>query len=109
MEIIRSENFIVNKDKISISRQGSRKQVLGLIVNDDTPTLPKDKKKKIDTFLYAIDKFGWQAATEHYGFKDALGFLHHLKGTIIYAEHIDRELGRKYRNRLNKLLPSLCI
>nr|WP_236966881.1 reverse transcriptase family protein [Mannheimia varigena] len=109
MEIIRTENFIVNKDKISISRQGSRKQVLGLIVNNDTPKLPKDKKKKIDTFLYAIDKFGWEATTEHYGFKDALGFLHPLEGTIIYAEHIDRELGIKYRNRLNKLLPSLFI
>lgn len=107
IKIINSENFIVNKDKISISRQGARKQVLGLIVNNDTPRLPKDKKKKIDTFLYAINKFGWESATEHYGFKDSLGFLHHLNGTIVYVEYIERELGLKYRNRLNKLLPSL--
>lgn len=109
IKTIISENFIVNKGKTSISRQGARKQVLGLIVNNDTPRLPKDKKKKIDTFLYAINKFGWESATEHYGFKDSLGFLHHLDGTIVYAEHVERELGIKYRNRLNELLPSLFI
>lgn len=107
LKIIKYEKFIVNKKKISISRQGSRKQVLGLIVNNDTPTLSKDRKKKIDTFLYAIGKFGWESTTEHYGFRDSLGFFHHLDGIIIYVEHIDKDLGRKYRNKLDKLLPKL--
>jgi RNA-directed DNA polymerase len=107
LKIIKYEKFIINKNKISISRQGSRKQVLGLIVNNDTPKLSKDRKKKIDTFLYAIEKFGWKSTTEHYGFRDSLGFFHHLDGIIIYAEHIDKDLGKKYRNKLDKLLPKL--
>lgn len=107
LKIIKYEKFIINKNKISISRQGSRKQVLGLIVNNDTPKLSKDRKKKIDTFLYAIEKFGWESTTENYGFRDSLGFFHHLDGIIIYAEHIDKDLGKKYRNKLDKLLPKL--
>lgn len=109
LKIIKSEKFTVNKNKISISRQGARKQVLGLIVNSETPKLSKDRKKKIDTFLYAIEKFGWESTTEHYNFRDSLGFLHHLNGLIIYAKYIDQDLGRKYTNKLDKLLPRLFI
>lgn len=107
LKAIRSERFIPNKQKISICKSGSRKMVLGLLVNGDKPSLSRQKKKKIDTFLYAIKKFGWEKASEHYNFISPLGLAHHISGTITYIQYIDKNLGDNYRERYNQLLLNL--
>ena len=88
VEIIRSERFILNKKKILISKAGDRKLVLGLLVHNGQPQLTRQTKKKIDTFLYGIEKFGWIKVSKHYGFLSPLGFCHHLSGLITYLSLI---------------------
>lgn len=104
---IQSEYFILNKKKVSICKQGARKIVLGLLVHDEKPKLSRQKRKKIDSFLYAIEKFGWESVSNYYGFLNSLGLSHHLHGLITYAQYIDEDLGSKYRKRFNQLLTKL--
>lgn len=71
LEIISSEGFTANKEKIRISHSGSRKIVTGLVVNEKVN--PQRKwRSSLESKIYAVEKFGWQhvAREDHADQKD---------------------------------------
>jgi RNA-directed DNA polymerase len=105
--IVRKHRFRINKNKTSVSRSGARKSVLGILVHDTHLRIHKFHRKKIDTFLYSIDKFGWDSAANYYNFASPYGLANHLSGLITYINHIDENLGEKYRNKYQDLIGKL--
>lgn len=57
-EIITTEGFIVNQEKIRISAFGSRKIVTGLVVNRKV-NVSKKWKSSLESKIYAVERFGW--------------------------------------------------
>ncbi|WZU05961.1 reverse transcriptase family protein [Klebsiella aerogenes] len=55
---LKKEGYKLNKTKIKLSPPGSRKIVLGLNVDSETPKLSKEFKRSIDSHLYALAKHG---------------------------------------------------
>ncbi len=56
-KILSENNFILNKDKIRVMKQGCRQSVTGVIVNKRLNT-PRQLRREIRSHAYYIDKFG---------------------------------------------------
>ncbi|WP_373086119.1 reverse transcriptase family protein [Sneathiella sp.] len=79
-KIIRKCGFRENIKKTRIAGPGSKKVVLGLLVDGPIPRLSKETYKRIDRHLYATQKYGLVAVAEHEKFDSAIGFYNHLSG-----------------------------
>jgi RNA-directed DNA polymerase len=91
---IRKNGFKENKKKSVVLGPGSRKTVLGLLVDTNEPRLSKAMLKRIDRLVYASYKYGIRAASEHENFDSPLGFYNHVSGLISFVKYIDE---KKYR------------
>lgn len=89
--IITKHGFQLNKNKTRVAGPGSKKVVLGLLVDGETPRLSKQMYKRIERLLYACNKFGLEATAKHEGFDSALGFYNHLAGLIAFTKDVDLE------------------
>lgn len=86
---IRQAGFRENRDKIRIAGRGSKKVVLGLLVDGPEPRISKDTYKRIDRHLHAAKKFGLEATAMHEGFDSAFGFYNHLAGLVRFVHDVD--------------------
>ena len=100
---ITSEGFSLNNRKTRISGPGSRKRVLGLLVDGDAPRLSKDTRHRIDRLLYACEKFGIVETAIFEGFDSAVGLYNHLGGLTAHACDVDIDLGKNFRQRFKSL------
>ncbi len=86
---IRKHGFKENKEKTVVLGPGSRKIVLGLLVDTHEPRLSKVMLKRIDRLVHASNKYGIVAVAKHEGFKSPIGFFNHVSGLISFVKHID--------------------
>jgi len=106
VSIIRSCHFRANKQKFHFSGPGSRKMVLGLLVDGEKPRLSKKMRGKIDNYLYALKKYqDWNAVAQHYDFRSSIGFYNHLLGMIAFVKDVDFSRWNKFNERLAELPP----
>jgi RNA-directed DNA polymerase len=91
ISIIRKCGFKENKKKIRIARPGSKKIVLGLLVDGEKPRISKETYHRIERHLYAIKKFGLENAAAHEGFDSAYGYYNHISGLISYVNDVDKK------------------
>jgi RNA-directed DNA polymerase len=102
--IIRHHGFRVNARKTRIARAGSRKIVLGLLVDGDEPRVPRWTVIRIDRFLHAIEKFGLASVAARHGFDSAYGFFNHLQGLAAYIKDVDPPRYPDMQRRLNAIV-----
>ncbi len=86
---IRRSGFIENTEKSRIAGPGSRKVVLGLLVDGPEPRLSKAMYRRIDRHLHAAAKFGIEAVASHECFDSAYGFCNHLRGLVAFVKDVD--------------------
>jgi RNA-directed DNA polymerase len=99
-KIIITNHFIPNKSKTSIQGPGSRKLVLGLLVDGDESTrVSKNMRHRIDRNLYAISKYDIAQVAEHEGFDSAYGFINHMVGLLAYIKDVDLKLYSKFETQ----------
>lgn len=103
LQLIHKNHFIENKNKIHMAGPGSRKIVLGLLVDGSSPRLSHMMVKRIEQKLYASNKFGITEAATHYDFESALGFYNHLRGLVAYVKDVDSERWDKFSPILKSL------
>ena len=87
--LIRNENFQENKDKIHVARPGSRKLVLGLLIDGNKLRVSKEMFKRISRKIYAINKFGLLSVANNDGFNSAFGLYNHVQGLLAYLKDVD--------------------
>lgn len=100
---ISKAQFRVNKQKTRVAGPGSRKLVLGLLVDGLTPRIPRTVYQKIDSHLHAISTYGWEATADHWGFDSAFGFYNHLTGLIAFVKDVDMDRWLDFSARFAKL------
>lgn len=100
---IRKARFRENEKKTRVARPGSKKLVLGLLVDCGVPRISKETYKKIDSHLHAVPIYGWEATARHWGFDSAFGFFNHLSGWIAFIKDVDALRWQDFVTRFAKL------
>lgn len=110
IEIIRKSGFRENPKKIRVAGPGSRKIVLGLLVDGPLPRLSRKTYKRIDRLIYSICKYGIYEAAIHEKFDSPMGLYNHVAGLIAFVKDVDfprwREFHKKFSEIPNPLLRS---
>lgn len=99
--IIRKAGYIENKSKCRIAGPGSKKLVLGLLVDGNEPRISKETYKRIDRMLHGVLNYGIESTAKHFAFESAYGFHNHLCGLIAYVKSVDERRHGEFLRRLN--------
>jgi hypothetical protein len=100
---IRLAGFRENSKKMRIAGPGSKKVVLGLLVDSPTPRISKETYRRIDRLLHACRKYGVTATATHEGFDSAYGFYNHLSGLIAFVKDVDPVRSQDFMLRFEKI------
>ncbi len=101
--IIRKSGFIENVKKTRVAGPGSKKVVLGLLVDGSAPRLSKEAYKRIDRHLHALKKYGLAAVAAHENFDSAIGFYNHLAGLVAYVKDVDSVRWREFHEQFSQI------
>jgi len=100
---IYEQGFIENKKKFRVAGPGSRKVVLGLLVDGQKPRLTRETVRRIDRYLYASKKYGVDEVAKYERFESTYGFYNHLSGLIAYTKDVDTCRWKEFNRRLRNL------
>ncbi len=100
--IIEDCGFKINEKKTRFASKGSRQEVTGLIINNDTINVPKSYIRQIRQELYYIDKYGIKDHRAKVGFENKY-YKEHLLGKILYVKSINPTKGIELLNKYNSL------
>ncbi len=116
--IIRHNGFGVNLNKVRLRTRYRRQEVTGLTVNK-FPNLPRKFVRQIRAMLHAWDKYGLEAAQEHFRLRYSGKYRHPnlppsqfeqvLRGKIEFLGMVrgnDDPLYLRFREQLSSLAPS---
>ena len=84
-----------NVTKTRVTPPGSRKIVLGLLVDGTSPHLPREFKLLLRQHIYYLIQLGPVAHANAKGFSSTIGLKHHLQGLVGYATQIEPDFGNK--------------
>lgn len=92
-----------NDAKTIIASPGSRRLVLGLLVDGAAPRLPRDFKTNRETHLYALtaDHIGPDRHRRARGFASVIGMRRHISGLIAFAHYVELDYARRRYEHLN--------
>ena len=96
-KVITQYGLAPNRSKAAILGPGSRRIVVGLLVDGDTPRLSRKFKASLRLHLYYLThpKIGPAAHARNRGFEAVAGLRHHIGGLIAYAQHIEPDYARE--------------
>lgn len=100
---IRKAGFRENLRKTRVAGPGSKKLVLGLLVDGEEPRLSRETYHRIDRHLHASAKYGLAATAFHEGFDSAFGFFNHLTGLIAFVKDVDHKRWKDFAFRLKRI------
>lgn len=93
--ILQINHFEINSKKIRIFKPGTRKIILGIVINDKTCHLSKEFKSKLECHLYYCSK-DIVLHKNRRKFDSIFGLLAYLNGLISYAKFVEPD----YINKL---------
>ena len=99
ISLIRKSGFKENREKIRIAGPGSKKVVLGLLVDGERPRISRELLKRIDRNLYSIGKYGIEKVAAHDGFESSYGFYNHVSGLMSFIKDVDFERWKKFEHK----------
>ena len=101
--ILSRRGFYLNKHKTAILPPGSRKIVLGLNVEGDSPRLSRQFRDNLRHHLYFLKRFGPIEHMEKRGFETVLGMKNHIRGLIDYARMVENKTSTKLLEQFEDL------
>lgn len=101
--IIRRCKFRENEKKTRVAGPGSKKVVLGLLVDGEHPRISKETYKRIDRHLHAILKYGLTEVASHEKFDSSYGFYNHLAGLISFVKDVDKARWIEFSERFSRV------
>nr|WP_321361954.1 reverse transcriptase family protein [uncultured Hyphomonas sp.] len=91
--------------KTKICPPGSRRIVLGLLVDSDEPRLAKSYRKNLDQHLHFMspESVGPVAHAAHKNFRSVYGLKNHVEGLIVHAMQVDRVYAQTAWDKFNRV------
>lgn len=100
---LRKNGLILNRAKTVIAPPGSRKIVLGLLVDGPAPRLQRDFKDRLETHLFYARKFGAAAHARRRHFHSMWSMYRHVQGLIAYARQVEPEFAASMHVRMGEI------
>ena len=91
-----------NKQKTKVVPPGSRKIVLGLLVDREQPRLTKRFRHNLENHARGVRKFGLATHVTHRNFDSIWGFIRHIRGLISYANMVDPGFSKKMKSEFSE-------
>jgi hypothetical protein len=88
-EVLASVGFKLNDAKTRVARSGTRRSVLGILVDGRHTRLPRETHRTIELHLRGVDRHGLQAHAEHRGFVSVEALEQHVMGLIGWSRTVD--------------------
>lgn len=104
-KIVGKYGFGINLQKTNIAKNGGRKIVTGLSVEDGVLRLPRCYKDTIRQELHFLKLYGLKDHCSQINQKDHLSYLMRLIGRIRYAASIEPEVGAGMMAKFKQLFP----
>lgn len=101
---IRKAGFDDNREKTRIAGPGSKKAVLGLLVDGPEPRISRETYKRIDRHLHAAKIYGLEETAAHEGFDSTFGFHNHLAGLVRFVHDVDKKRWAEFSQRLTSIV-----
>ena len=79
----------LNAGKTRVARGGSRRTVLGILVDGQTPRLPHEVHRQIDLHLRGADRLGLAAHARNRGFTSVEKLTDHVGGLISWVRDVE--------------------
>jgi RNA-directed DNA polymerase len=99
--------FGINAQKTNIAKNGGRKIVTGLSVDDDEVVrLPRSYKDAIRQELFYLHKHGVASHCSRIGQKNHLSYLLRLAGRIRYAVKVEPVTGKQMMDKFKQIFPT---
>ena len=104
-KVMRKHGLLPNTSKTKIAPPGSRKVLLGLLVDGEEPKLTRKFKNNLRQHIYYLTKPGVGPAKHaaNRKFTYVGGMKNHVDGLVTYASYIEPEFGEKCRQKLSKV------
>lgn len=103
--VVGKHGFGINSQKTNIAKDGGRKIVTGISVEEYELRLPRDYKDKLRQELYFIEKYGLEEHCSKIGYDNHLSYLLRLAGRIRYAKRVEPQIGNIMAKTLERLFP----
>lgn len=101
LAILKDENFVVNPNKVGISRRGDRQSVTGLVVNGERAPRPSRRDlRRFRAVMHDIQTNGDEAVSEKMGQSALCWARGYLAFVHMVAPEISAKLREKYANVL---------
>lgn len=95
---------VLHRKKITVAPPGSRKLVLGLLVDGDTIRLSRAYRGRLDSHVRGIEKFGLAEHAASRRFASIWGMLRHVYGLLAHAQSVDATYAVRLKTRLSTAL-----
>lgn len=92
----------LHRKKITVAPPGSRKLVLGLLVDGNMVRLSRTYRGRLDAHVRGIERFGLAEHAASRRFSSIWGMLRHVGGLIAHASSVDAAYGAALRTRLSR-------
>lgn len=104
--VMKTNGLSPNVTKTKVSPPGSRKVLLGLLVDGERPKLTREFRNNLRQHIYYLNNpnIGPTIHAQKRGFTSILGLRNHIEGLISYASHIDPKLANSYRLDMKKIV-----
>lgn len=102
-ESIAQAGFTPNQSKTTVSPPGSRKVVLGLLVDRDEPRLSREFKSQLRQHLYYLKSHGAAVHATRQGNATVFGLRRHVFGLIHHARQIEKDYGDRQLRSFSEL------
>lgn len=99
--IIEDSGFLVNESKTRLIRNGQRKIVTGVVVNEKV-TISREYIRELKKEIYFINRFGMANHLKYIGENYSVDdYRIKIQGKINFVKMVDRELGLELKHKLN--------
>lgn len=102
-ELLRTQNFSLNREKIHLYGPGTPKRITGLVVQNGTVRVPKAFKRKLRQEIYYCRKFGVLTHLENVKAEKHIHYREYLYGKAYYIHMVEPEEGMRLLEELDKI------
>lgn len=102
--ILRKHDLVPHNGKTRIAPPGSRRIVLGLLVDGDSVRLPRQTRRRIADHIRGVRLFGLANHSRSRGFASMFGFVNHVDGLIAFAKDVEPEFADRCRSEWSVVL-----
>ena len=99
-DLMGSFGFSPNLTKTHVLPPGSRKIVLGLLVDGPYPRLTREFRAKLRMHLYYLESLGPVAHQRNRKFISVRSLRNHIEGLVHFAHHIDAKFAQSCKAKL---------